>query len=278
MCTRAVRMRMNAPVACSSCLAARLGRGSGLVGRLLDLLGELVRELVPVVDINRVLDDLIGEVRGRHGQSAESALEVDVLVSGLECLDGAVDEAGDALGGLRARARGRGGLRAFQGVADGATQLVRHGVLVVDVGGEVEDLQAGRGQALQGLGDVVILLPGEVGARGEESTPDPNAAHEEADHAADHARSSDLVLLSDLHQSHRPHLRAQGHTAAQAARGGARRQEGDGRGKEQGGHHEACEPGRRARHLSVKTKKKEGARWIATKKDAAPTVGDGKTT
>mmetsp|Transcript_55223 Transcript_55223/g.142228 ORF Transcript_55223/g.142228 Transcript_55223/m.142228 type:complete len:273 (+) Transcript_55223:93-911(+) len=168
---------------------------SRLLGGFLNLLLDLVRDLVLVVQLNCLVHGLGGQFACRGGQRAQRVLDADVLVQGHECLRDSIGELGDAVNGITAFR-----LLLLEGLGDGVAHLARHSVLVIHVGAEVESLQAARGNALQGRRNVVVLFPGEVGRRREERAADPDAAHEQPSEAAEHARGRHGVLLRDLHQ------------------------------------------------------------------------------
>mmetsp|Transcript_104529 Transcript_104529/g.327045 ORF Transcript_104529/g.327045 Transcript_104529/m.327045 type:complete len:248 (-) Transcript_104529:286-1029(-) len=156
----------------------------GRLRGLLDLVNYLLRDLVLLVHLHGLCDRLGGELAGVSAEASEGLLEANILVNSLDRLHNIPQ---GLLGVITQRILNR------------AADLAGDGVLLVDICTEVQNLQATCCNALQRLGEVVVLSPREVGGGRKGGGADPHAAEEQPQDSTQHTGSGHLVLLCHLH-------------------------------------------------------------------------------
>ena len=177
-------------------LSAQASLLGGSLRGLVDLRLDLVEDLVLLLDLNGLGHSLERELARGRGQGAKGVLDADVLV---ETRDGIADgveggaDRGESLGTVAL-------LAVIDGLLEGLTDLVGDSVLAVQVATEVEGLKAAAGNALERLGDIVVLIARKVGGGREGGRANPDTTHEQAREATEHARGSHLGLGGDLHE------------------------------------------------------------------------------
>mmetsp|Transcript_94307 Transcript_94307/g.266309 ORF Transcript_94307/g.266309 Transcript_94307/m.266309 type:complete len:219 (+) Transcript_94307:85-741(+) len=164
-------------------------RVSVALGRLVELLLDLVDDLVLRAQRQHLLHRLRGQLAGGRGDGADGVLDADLRVHGLH-------RRGDTFQGAGAPLRGEGALNSVP-------QLPSHVILGIELRAEVQDLEGGRREALQHRGHVLVLvLPREVGRGREEPRTEPNASKPQPGKAPKHASTRHGALLGNLHERH----------------------------------------------------------------------------
>mmetsp|Transcript_43906 Transcript_43906/g.103863 ORF Transcript_43906/g.103863 Transcript_43906/m.103863 type:complete len:254 (+) Transcript_43906:218-979(+) len=164
-----------------------------LLSQLLNLLCKLVCDLVLLVEIDRRANCLRCQITCLHGNTAQSALDADILVKAIHGCGHGADKAIKVLLLLWLQVL-------VQGLAQSTADFVCDGILAVHVVAEVEALQNTLGDSLQASGDVGVLLLCEVRGGRKQGGANPHTSHKETGNASQNTCGGFHALLVNLHE------------------------------------------------------------------------------